>query len=158
MPFCLIVGGLKSPWKGEYREPRCLQMIQGTSLPESPLPPSRPMPESPASLQPLTRSPSPPLPCQDLTGSNMQLSLNGKECQGSCNSLQPTILAPHSPQSGIWVDLRNATFEHELQQLEFGKDETLHRVSVLLLKYAFVQPPCCLALLCNSSFQKVLQT
>ncbi|XP_066484376.1 mitogen-activated protein kinase kinase kinase 14 [Tiliqua scincoides] len=113
------VGGLKSPWKGEYREPRCLQMIQGTSLPESPLPPSRPMPESPASLQPLTRSPSPPLPCQDPTGSNMQLSLNGKECQGSCNSLQPTILAPLSPQSSIWVDLRNATFEHELQQLEF---------------------------------------
>ncbi|KAJ6633945.1 hypothetical protein lerEdw1_014236 [Lerista edwardsae] len=113
------VGGLKSPWKGEYREPRCLQLIQGTSLPEPPFLLSRPLPEPPASPQPLMRSSSPSFPCQGPTG-RTRPSMDGEECQWLCHSLQSSLLAPFSPESGSRADLRHATFEYELQQLEFA--------------------------------------
>lgn len=126
-PFVSIVGGLKSSWKGEYREPRCLQLTQGSSLSEPPFLLSWPLPEPPASPRPLIRSPSPSFPCQGPTG-RTQPSMAGEECQWLCHSLQSS---PFSPKNGSRADLRHATFDYELQQLEFGKDETAHWVSRL---------------------------
>ncbi|XP_061448173.1 mitogen-activated protein kinase kinase kinase 14 [Rhineura floridana] len=110
------VGGLKSPWRGEYREPRSLQLAQETSLPEPPLS----IFEPPGSLSLLTRSRTPPLPCQGPTERVQFIHPSTcKELMRLCDALQPSSLAPLSTKRGSLTDWGTTSFEHELQQLEF---------------------------------------
>ncbi|XP_062994538.1 mitogen-activated protein kinase kinase kinase 14 [Elgaria multicarinata webbii] len=110
------VGGLKSSWRGIYKEPRCIQFTQESSLSGPPLP----ILEPPACLNPLARSPSPPLPSQGLTEENQLLHPNvGKEVLWPCDSLQHSIPAPLSTKKGSLSEWRTTALEHDLQQLEF---------------------------------------
>ncbi|XP_053121057.1 mitogen-activated protein kinase kinase kinase 14 [Hemicordylus capensis] len=114
------VGGLKSPWRGEYQEPRCLHSTQQTSLTEPSSSISRPVPEPPASPEPLAKSSSPPFPCQSLWERTPLIHPNVcKELPASYDSLQPSFLSPLSNRRDSWTDWRSDTFEQELQQLEF---------------------------------------
>ncbi|XP_003222577.2 mitogen-activated protein kinase kinase kinase 14 [Anolis carolinensis] len=110
------VGGLKSPWRSEYREPRCLQMVKEISLPEPPLPALEP----PSSMKPLIRSLSSPLPSQ----APMERSpcVHPSACRKLLwpyDSLQPPLPAPLSTKKSSFVEWKTATLEHDLQQLEF---------------------------------------
>ncbi|XP_020653659.3 mitogen-activated protein kinase kinase kinase 14 isoform X1 [Pogona vitticeps] len=108
------VGGLTSPWRGEYREPRCLQVAQETSRPE----PLLQEVEPPPSLKPLARSPGPPLPPQGWT-ERTQLTHPSmcKKLLWPYDSLQPSILTPLNSKKGSLTEW--TTLEHDLQQLEF---------------------------------------
>ncbi|XP_063156617.1 mitogen-activated protein kinase kinase kinase 14 [Candoia aspera] len=110
------VGGLKSSWSGEYREPRRLQLTQKTSFPELLLP----VPEPLGSPKLLCRSPSPPLPCQDLT--ERKLLIHPDMCKKllpPCDSLLPSFLTPPSTRKGSMTEWRTPSIDHDLQQLEF---------------------------------------
>ncbi|KAH0626940.1 hypothetical protein JD844_002247 [Phrynosoma platyrhinos] len=111
-----IVGGLKSPWRGEYREPRCLQMVQETNFPGPPLPALDP----PGSMKPLVRSPSASLPLQALMERSQFVHPNAyRELLWPFDSLQPCFPAPLSTKKGSFMEWKTTNLEHDLQQLEF---------------------------------------
>nr|XP_034991369.1 mitogen-activated protein kinase kinase kinase 14 isoform X2 [Zootoca vivipara] len=103
------VGGLRSPWRGEYRQPRSLQLAPEPSLPDPPLP----IPEPPESH-------TPPLPRQGLAEKAQFIPLSTcKELMQPCDSLQPCFPSPLNAKRGSLTDWRTTSFELELQQLEF---------------------------------------
>ncbi|KAJ7313497.1 hypothetical protein JRQ81_004919 [Phrynocephalus forsythii] len=108
------VGGLASPWRGEYREPRCLQLTQESSRPE----PLLQEVEPPPSLKPLARSPGPPLPSQAWTERTQSTHPSmGKKLLWPYDSLQPSVLTLGNSKKGSLTEWRN--LEQDLQQLEF---------------------------------------
>ncbi|XP_054448944.1 mitogen-activated protein kinase kinase kinase 14 [Pteronotus mesoamericanus] len=124
------VGGLKSPWRGEYKEPRHPPSHQ-VHPPPSPAHPHQTLPALPRELSPGTLGPQPaedtpggapklqpPLP-PDPPERNKCPSLNwGKEESGMWEPLPLSSLDP-APTKNPSSPERKATFpEQELQQLE----------------------------------------
>uniref|UniRef100_A0ACB8EVC7 Uncharacterized protein n=1 Tax=Sphaerodactylus townsendi TaxID=933632 RepID=A0ACB8EVC7_9SAUR len=106
------VGGLKTPWRGEYREPRRLPGAESCSLPDPPHTVGL-TPESPRSPRPFARSPSPPRDPRRPAEKTPSTPLNPhKEWS------QPWDSAPACIRQGTWQDWRTAALEQELQQLE----------------------------------------
>lgn len=124
--LCFVVGGLKSPWRGEYKEPR------------HPPPPSPAHSHQTLHGQPRAFSPEAlgPQPADDTTGGAPKLqpplppdppernkcpSLNwGKEESGTWEPL-PLSSLDMAPAKNLSSPERKATFpEQELQQLEIG--------------------------------------
>nr|XP_056720690.1 mitogen-activated protein kinase kinase kinase 14 [Euleptes europaea] len=106
------VGGLKSPWRGEYREPRHLPWAQGPSLPDHPQAAGL-TPKTSGSPQPFARSPSSPLYHQEPAEKTPSTSLSPhKEWS------QPWDSTAVSIKRGNWRDWQTATLEQEFQQLE----------------------------------------
>ncbi|KAK9396830.1 mitogen-activated protein kinase kinase kinase 14 [Crotalus adamanteus] len=110
------VGGVKSSWNSEYREPRCLQLTQKTILPELLLS----IPELPDSQKVLSRSPRLLLPCQDLTERKQLIHPDMcKELLPPCDSFLPSFLAPISTKKYNMTEWGTPSIDHDLQQLEF---------------------------------------
>lgn len=124
--LCFVVGGLRSPWRGEYKEPR--------------RPPPQPahVPSHARSRQTVHAQPREPgpQPAEDTTGGapklqpplppepperNRSASLNwAKEEPGTWEPLPLSSLDPAPPKNPSSPE-RKATFpEQELQQLEIG--------------------------------------
>lgn len=122
---CPLVGGLKSPWREEYREPRHLPWVQSHTLPDPPQTAGQ-MPETPVSLRPFARSPSPPF---DHQGPGEKTHLTTPSPQKE--RLQPWDSPPRNIKRGSWRDRRTATLEEEFQQLELGNDGAAHKFSSL---------------------------
>lgn len=131
--LCLAVGGLKSPWRGEYKEPRHLPPALQAHPPPHPAPSHQPLPAQPGEPSPGTPGPQ---PAEDTTGGapkpqpplppdpperNKCPSLNwGKEESGMWEPLPLSSLDP-APTKSPSSPERKATFpEQELQQLEIG--------------------------------------
>ncbi|XP_054848242.1 mitogen-activated protein kinase kinase kinase 14 [Eublepharis macularius] len=102
------VGGLKSPWRGEYREPRHLQWAQGHSLPAHPQTAGL-TPEMPLSSKLFDRRPSSPPYHQGLVEKTLSPCKEG---------LQPQHSTPLHIKRGGWRVWQTATLEKEFQQLE----------------------------------------
>ncbi|XP_015284435.1 PREDICTED: mitogen-activated protein kinase kinase kinase 14 [Gekko japonicus] len=106
------VGGLKSPWGGERREPRHPPWAPSPTFPDHPQT-AGPVPETPVSLTPFARSPGPPLNPQGLLEKTQFTSSSPRK-----EWLQPWDSAPLGTKRGSWRDWRDATLEQEFQQLE----------------------------------------
>lgn len=123
--LCFVVGGLKSPWRGEYKEPRHppprpTHSYQTLSVQPSELSPGAlgPQPaDDTAGGAPKLQPPLPPDPPER----NKYPSLNwGKEESGTWEPLPLSSLDP-APTRNPSSPERKATFpEQELQQLEIG--------------------------------------
>lgn len=122
---CFLVGGLRSPWRGEYKEPRHPPPGQGHShqTPQAQpreLSPGAPGPqptEDTTGGAPKLQPPLPPEPPER----NKSPSLNwGKDESGTWDPLPLSSLDP-APAKNPSSAERKATFpEQELQQLEIG--------------------------------------
>ncbi|XP_004684128.1 PREDICTED: mitogen-activated protein kinase kinase kinase 14 [Condylura cristata] len=120
------VGGLRSPWRGEYKEPRHRPPHQGRAPPsQGHCPRTQPRELSPGSPRPQPAKDTggapqlqPPLP-PDPPERNKSPSLNwGKEESGTWEALPLSSLDP-APAKNPSCPERRATFpEQELQQLE----------------------------------------
>lgn len=125
------VGGLKSPWRGEYKEPRHLPPALQAHPPPHPAHSHPTLPAQPGELSPAAPGPQ---PAEDTTGGAPKLqpplppdppernkcpSLNwGKEESGMWEPLPLSSLDP-APVKNPSSPERKATFpEQELQQLE----------------------------------------
>lgn len=114
---CLLssVGGLKSPWKGEYKEPRPPPPDQATCHQTPP----RENPPAKASTDGASE-PRPPLPPEPPEQSRAPAPNLSKEESGTWEPLPLSSLEP-APAKGPSFPDRRATFpELELQQLEIG--------------------------------------
>uniref|UniRef100_A0A8C5P206 Mitogen-activated protein kinase kinase kinase 14 n=1 Tax=Jaculus jaculus TaxID=51337 RepID=A0A8C5P206_JACJA len=108
------VGGLKSPWRGEYKEPRPPPPDQATCHQTPPAPPREdpPVKDSPGGSPEPLLPPEPPEPNRTAA-----LNLSKEEC-GAWEPLPLSSLDP-VPGKGTSSPERRATFpELELQQLE----------------------------------------
>lgn len=130
--LCFVVGGLRSPWRGEYKEPRHPLPLQDHP------PPSQGHPHQTLHAPPGELSPGAPglQPAKDAAGGAPKLqpppppdppeqskspSLHwGKEESGTWDPLPLSSLDP-APTRNPTSPERKATFpEQELQQLEIG--------------------------------------
>ncbi|KAM3821381.1 mitogen-activated protein kinase kinase kinase 14 [Vipera latastei] len=110
------VGGVKSSWNGEYREPRSLRLAQKAILPELLLS----IPELPDSQKVLSRSPRPSLPCHDLIERKQLIHPDlCKELLPPCDSLLSSFLAPINTRKYNMTEWGTPSIDHDLQQLEF---------------------------------------
>lgn len=118
VPLSLTVGGLKSPWKGEYKEPRPPPQDQTTCHQTLRTPP-RENPPAKANTDG-TSEPQPPLPPEPPEPSKAPALNLSKEESGTWEPLPLSSLDP-APAKGPSLPDRRATFpELELQQLEIG--------------------------------------
>lgn len=118
VPFFLTVGGLKSPWKGEYKEPRPPPQDQTTCHQTLHIPPrENPPAKANTAGAPEPQPPLPPEPPELNKAPVLNLS---KEESGTWEPLPLSSLDP-VPAKGPSFPDRRATFpELELQQLEIG--------------------------------------
>ncbi|KAK2110970.1 hypothetical protein P7K49_010716 [Saguinus oedipus] len=124
-PLCFLVGGLKSPWRGEYKEPRHPPPNQANyhqTLHAQPreLSPGAPAPQpakETTGRAPELQPPLPPEPPEPNKSPPLTLS---KEESGMWEPLPLSSLDP-APARNPSSPERKATFpEQELQQLEIG--------------------------------------
>lgn len=135
--LCFVVGGLRSPWRGEYKEPRHPPPLQAHP-PSSQGHPHQTLRAPPVELSPGELSPGDPgpQPAEDAAGGapklqpppppeppeqNKSPSLHwGKEESRTWEPLALSSLDP-APAKNSSSPERKATFpEQELQQLEIG--------------------------------------
>lgn len=116
----LTVGGLKSPWKGEYKEPRPPPQDQTACHQTLHTPPRENPPAKAKANAAGAPEPQPPLPPEP-PELNRAPALNlSKEESGTWEPLPLSSLDP-APAKGPSFPDRRATFpELELQQLEIG--------------------------------------
>lgn len=118
VPFSLTVGGLKSPWKGEYKEPRPPPQDQTTCHQTLP---TRPRENPPAKANtdgvPEPQPPLPPEPPEPNKAPALNLS---KEESGTWEPLPLSSLDPATAKGPSFPDRRATLPELELQQLEIG--------------------------------------
>lgn len=119
-----VVGGVKSPWKGEYREPRHLSLNKENSAQTS-LSPLSPVSETGSdpklSVKVSCASPVLPLPSleqtEEVEGSHWN---EGKELPETCDP-PPLSSTPLPLKSCSHVERATTISEQELQQLEIGE-------------------------------------
>lgn len=130
--LCFVVGGLRSPWRGEYKEPRHPPPL-AAHAPPSPGPSHRTPHAQPRELSPGDRGPQ---PTEDTTGGAPQLqpplppeppernkspSLTwGKEESGTWEPLPLSSLDPAPTKHPSSAERKAPLPEQELQQLEIG--------------------------------------
>lgn len=116
--FSLTVGGLKSPWKGEYKEPRPPPPDEATCHQTLHTPPKESPPAKTSTDG--ASEPWPPLPPEPPEQSRAPALNLSKEESGTWEPLPLSSLDP-APAKGPSFSDRRATFpELELQQLEMG--------------------------------------
>ena len=130
--LCFVVGGLRSPWRGEYKEPRHPPPLQAHPLPSQGHPhqtlcaPPGELSAGAPGLQPAKdaaggapklQPPPPPDPPEQIMSPSLHW---GKEESGTWDPLPLSSLDP-APARNPSSPERKATFpEQELQQLEIG--------------------------------------
>lgn len=114
---CLTVGGLRSPWRGEYKEPRHLLRDTCPHTPHAQLQECLP-PEDDTCPAPKLQ----PLPLPEPLEQNESPTLNlSKEESGSWEPFSLSSLDPSLARSSSSPERRATLPELELQQLEIGR-------------------------------------
>uniref|UniRef100_A0A6I8NS86 Mitogen-activated protein kinase kinase kinase 14 n=1 Tax=Ornithorhynchus anatinus TaxID=9258 RepID=A0A6I8NS86_ORNAN len=120
------VGGLRSPWRGEYREPRRLA-VNAESPPDTeaprpapvrPVPPASPAPGPAAGVTGGTRKLQPPVPPEPPERNPAPPPGPGKEDSGSWGPRPLSSLGPGPAKSPGPGERRVTVSDQELQQLE----------------------------------------
>lgn len=125
MLFVLVVGGVTSPWKGEYREPRHLSLNKENN-PQTFLSPTV-SPVSEAGSDPKVAVKvscvSPVLPPPSLEQTDEVEGTPWNVCKESSETWDPPPLSstPLPLKSCSHVERATTISEQELQQLEIGK-------------------------------------
>lgn len=133
MYLCFVVGGVTSPWRGEYREPRCLSLNQENN----------PQTSLSSTINPVSETASGPdlavsAPCVSRSLQPPSLELSEETARTSWN-LCKEFLGVSDPtsvltKSSSYAERAMTVSEQELQQLEIGKTCT---VQYLLRKMPF---------------------
>lgn len=136
--FFFAVGGVKSPWKGEYREPRHLSLNKENSAQTSLSPTVSPVSElgSDPKLSVKVSCGSPLLPppsleqTEEVEGPHWN---EGRELPETCDP-PPLSSTPLPLKSCSHVERATTISEQELQQLEIGEHWAGGGIQLLLLE------------------------